>query len=343
MIMKKIALLILITFLGNHAPCHAVFIGAHAYKKEFPDGTHYVVCLGDMHVKTPCETQQLNDLHTLILHNAKNTMLIYEGYGPNISRLGLRLTRPTATLLRRLDLLCDKENKNIESFNAEWRPTPSDDTPTEHIQMFLDAFDATEREINTYGGPKEMKALYRACIEREHKNKEKIKKAIDSAPRGFLDSELSIRLGACLGDSFIDARFARKIYEHSKKKSLIIVCAGLAHIDNRSTLSTLLDSIGYTRCFTQGVVHVGDLANLPQLTWLDIGSLVVRNCLCCSCLSDSLSEQIETKREQHAALDIEQTFAQFFQHEEQQKSETEAAPLLAQVTQQETASEIRKR
>lgn len=313
-----------------------------------------MLCLGDWHEKSPREEQQLNDLLDIVQHHKKDTFVIYEGYGPNTSQENLMLTPDTESILRRLTLACHQ--KNIESFNAEWRPTPyMHNTPIQHIQTHLHAFESTEREIHSYGAPKEMRTIYRACIEREKRPRKQIEPLLtEIAERHAIDNTI-MTLCACVGNSFIEARMAQKIYKECEKKSLIIVCAGLCHTDDGSTLNTLLQNIGFIPCFKQGFSHtvkkiidenagfiLGELT-LPPLSWQDVGSLVISNCLCCFGPSDSLSSQINQKKANHAALNIEQTFAQFLAQEQQPEAETEVAPLLAQATQQKTASELRKR
>ena len=359
MLFKKTALFVLAVLLGSNLSCRATFIGAQAYKKEFPDGTHYVLCLGDWHNESPREEQQLNDLLDIVQHHKKNTFVIYEGYGPNTSKENLLITPEKETILRRLTLFCHQ--KNIESFNAEWRPTPyTRNTPIQHTQMYLHSFDTTEREIHAYGAPKDMRTTYRACIEREKEHRKQIETLLtettESHALEFLDFDTITALCACIGNSFIEARMAQKIYKECEKKSLIIVCAGLCHADDGSTLNTLLKNIGFIPCFKQGLSHTAEMIDektglikkgaltLPPLSWHDVGSLVISNCLCCFGPSDSLSSQIDQKKASLAALNIEQTFAQFIQQEkEQAKKETPPAPLLAQVTQQEPESTLRKR
>ncbi len=53
MLLRKIALSAFITSLGLSLTTKAVLVGAQAYKKEFSDGTHYVMCLEDWHDATP--------------------------------------------------------------------------------------------------------------------------------------------------------------------------------------------------------------------------------------------------------------------------------------------------
>ncbi|MDZ4128194.1 MAG: hypothetical protein U1E02_29085, partial [Hydrogenophaga sp.] len=167
MISKKTALFCLLILLSWALPCQAVLIGAQAYTQKFSDGPHYVLCLEDIHIPSPHESQQLQDIMTIIQNHEEDVFVIYEGCGPNVSQRELARVPEQVSILTKLDALCRK--KGIESFNAEFRPTGDLYTslPANFKEMVLHAFDFTEREIHAYNAPKELRDTYRTLLAQE--------------------------------------------------------------------------------------------------------------------------------------------------------------------------------